>query len=162
MKIAINLLDKSSIDKAIKQVEKMQKKLDERNAELVKRLAEIGQQAAEEAYGPSVRVHPEKTGENQWTIYADGRGVCFIEFGTGVYAEKADIYEDIPFTVAPGSWSNENRAADDPMRYDNWIAAGKSGYDWPYSRVPHPGMLAAYEAIIAKAPEEAKRIFAKW
>lgn len=156
MKIAINLFSPSSINKALREVEKMQQKLVERNEELVKRLAEIGQQAAEDAYGPSVHVYPEKTGDNTWTIYAEGRGVCFIEFGTGVYAKAEDVYEDIPFSVAPGSWSE---GPDGAHTWSQWMEAGKDPYSYPYNHVPHPGMLAAYQAILNAAPDEAKRIF---
>lgn len=160
MKITVNVFDKASLTRAIAKVDKFRKELEAKNDKLVERLAEIGQNAAAAAYGPSVKMSVRKDGPGKWTILAEGRGVCFIEFGTGVYASKADIYEELPFSVSPGSWSIEHRSADDPMRYDNWIANGKSGYDWPYSRVPHPGMLAAYEAIKAAIPAEVEKIFA--
>ena len=165
MKIVINPFSSKSVNNAIRALEKYRKDLDKRVERLVERLVVIAENAARQKYGGngnSVTLTHEKTADGQYTIYAKGAAVCFIEFGAGVRTKVTqEIYEDIPFSVTPGSWSNENRDKDDPLRYDTWVASGKSAEDWPYNRYPRAGMVDAYNAIVNNIAAEAKKVFAE-
>lgn len=51
-------------------------------------------------------VHPERIGECHDMLIAEGKDVCFLEFGAGVYADGNHPWAgEMPFAVRPGSWS---------------------------------------------------------
>lgn len=155
MKVALSL-DTNSINKAIRQVESYKKSLSTKIDKLCKRLAEIGAEAARETFGPSVEVKVEKANKG-YQIVASGRGVCFIEFGAGARASiEGEVYEDIPFKVEPGSWSESELGA---HTYSEWVKTHGSDADYPYNRTPKPGMLNAYNAIVDAIQAAAKEVF---
>jgi hypothetical protein len=145
------------IDKMIRQVRSYKKTLAKKTDELIKNLAEIGVKAAQDTYGSAVTVHSEKT-DKGYTILAEGRAVCFLEFGTGVYADDSslDHYQSVTFKVEPGSWSESEEGA---HTWSQWIESGKPASEYPYNRVARPGILNAYNAIVEAIQSEAKKVF---
>lgn len=100
MNIAVRL-DTGSIDRAIREVERIDQMMQQKCAELSKRLAEVGMDVVNTVYlgaryagTNDISVHLE-FGDNNCTIVANGSALGFIEFGTGVswplgdYAEQA-------------------------------------------------------------------------
>ncbi len=88
----INILDPSSIDKAIEQVRKQEEWLKEKSKELRKQLGEAGQAIAQTYYENAiyaghndVEVRTEEADERTTSVIASGTSLLFIEFGTGVY-----------------------------------------------------------------------------
>lgn len=71
--------------------------LDKKMSELLERLAYIGVKDASirfaQSYTPGepVDCHAEPT-KNGWKIVAEGKDVCFIEFGAGVYYNGTEPY----------------------------------------------------------------------
>lgn len=155
MKIALTL-DTNGVNKAIRQVERMKRDLPSKVSDLCKRLAEIGAETARREFGPSVSVTTERT-DKGYQILAEGRGVCFIEFGAGARASiEGDVYDDIPFKVEPGSWSESEFGA---HTWSQHLANGGTPETYRYNRTPKPGMLHAYNAIVDAIEAAAKEVF---
>jgi hypothetical protein len=90
LQITINPYDKKSIEKAIKQLTEYKNKLAEKEAEMVRRIAQLGLNVASVKFKQAlyagtndVTCRVEQNGTTA-TIYAEGEAVGFIEFGTGV------------------------------------------------------------------------------
>lgn len=90
MRIVINPYDAKSIDNAVKLVEQYRRDFKVKEAEFVRRLAEIGVSVASAGFSTAdydgvndVTVSMEKT-DTGYRIIAAGETVGFIEFGTGV------------------------------------------------------------------------------
>ena len=90
MQITINPYDKKSIEKAIKQLNEYKNKLAEKEAEMVRRVAQLGLNVASVKFNQAlyagtndVTCRVEQNGTTA-IIYAEGEAVGFIEFGTGV------------------------------------------------------------------------------
>ena len=90
MEITINPYDRKGIESAIKQLKQYKDRIAEKEAEMVRRIAELGLQVASVKFATAlyagtndVKCRVEQNG-NVATIYADGEAVGFIEFGTGV------------------------------------------------------------------------------
>jgi len=90
MKIIINPYDKSSIDRAIKQLKAYEREFEAKEREFVKRLAEIGVSVARTGFqladydGENDVVVTMNQSGSRATIVASGKTVGFIEFGTGI------------------------------------------------------------------------------
>lgn len=160
MKITCDL---TSLDKAVKQIEDYKKSLPKKLKEVAKNLAEIGVKRAQEVYGGSISVTAEPN-ESGYTILAEGRAICFLEFGTGMYADSSNIdhYEDMTFLVEPGSWSESEEGA---HLYSKWLETHDSLEGWNYRGLPlnhvaTPGMFEAYLAVSSAVTEEVKKVFA--
>lgn len=91
-------LNVQSVDKAIKELEAYKVWVEQKTKELTERLARIGATEAAVRFGSayytgtndvSVTVNPISNG---WEISADGKAVCFIEFGSGVYFNGDEPY----------------------------------------------------------------------
>ena len=127
----------------------------------MERLAEIGRDAAQGAYGNggavSVTVEPI---DNGFCIRADGNAVAFLEFGAGDTVNSGNRYaEQMPFEVSSGSYSRQNldRWGRPGMyaRYGYWIFGGTK-----YTEVqPRNGMEHAYEEIMSNVQTVAKEVF---
>lgn len=152
-------LDTKSIDKAIRQIERYQKQMPQKLDKLLKNLAELGADTARQVFGSAATVTVDKT-ENGYTITANGEAVCFLEFGTGVYAsvQSEEAYESIPFKVKPGSWSESEEGA---HTWSAWLAAGGTPETYPYNHTPRPGMFNAYQKIRDSIAAEAQKVFSK-
>lgn len=99
-------LDLGSIDKAIAFIDKYINKVKRLETELPKVIAEYGAAQAQAKFDaaaydvmvvipgktdvssiashPSIDVHAEPT-DTGWAVYAEGKEVCFVEFGAGVH-----------------------------------------------------------------------------
>ena len=98
MKINVDVLSKHSIGNALTAINSYEAKLKRLKEELPKALAEYGMNAATVRFSssvydillsgswstPNILVSVEQT-ENGWAVVANGKEVCFIEFGAGVY-----------------------------------------------------------------------------
>lgn len=96
-KITISLSEKS-INRAIKELERYKKWVEEKTCLLCERLAMIGAHEASVRFTTaiydgdndvSVEVKPT---DNGWAIIASGQAVAFIEFGAGVYHNPTEPY----------------------------------------------------------------------
>ena len=84
--------------------------------------------------------------------------IAFIEFGAGVYADPDHALADeskLGFQVYPGSWSESPEGVG---TYPEWVRNGRQG-EYKYNRVPRPGLLAAYNAIIREFTSIAHKVF---
>jgi hypothetical protein len=96
-KITITLSDKS-IGRAIKELERYKRWVEEKTKLLCERLALIGAHEASVRFASAMYdgdndVHVEVgPTENGWVIKAKGQAVCFIEFGAGVYHNPSEPY----------------------------------------------------------------------
>ena len=163
MQITINPLDKKSINEAIKQVKAYKKRIAEKEAEMVRRIAELGWAVAtvrfdiaEYAGTNDVQCRFESDGSTA-TIYAEGQAVGFIEFGTGV--RHAEYPQDKDYTppkhgtygkglgANPGWWDYYG----DPGNKGHLITT-KSGKTKVRTSGNEPAM-AMYEAINSMAEQ---------
>ncbi|MBR0542824.1 MAG: hypothetical protein IIW98_00005, partial [Bacteroidaceae bacterium] len=94
--VIIQSLD--SINAAIKALNNYKKGLEDKVKKFAARLAEIGREGAEGRFSPGnviydgtndVVVTAEEVGGG-WVINADGKAVCFIEFGTGKFYQDTN------------------------------------------------------------------------
>lgn len=157
-KITVDVLDPDSILQAIKDCKKYNYWQTTKRIELTHRLADEAALAAKEVFAPfMVNVYVEYRGGSV-VICAKGREVCFIEFGTGVYADPGHPFADSPelgFVVMPGSWSSTEGEG----TWEKWINSGKSAYTYPYNGPSFRGMLAAYNRILQRFNEIAREVF---
>ena len=98
MKINVDILSAKSIDEARRQIDALIEKLHKLEKELPRRLAEYGAADAQVrfdnaaydilVYGggshPAISVTAQQT-DNGYAVVANGKEVCFVEFGAGVY-----------------------------------------------------------------------------
>lgn len=90
MKLVINPYDKGSIDRALQQLKAYEREFEAKEAEFVKRLAEIGLTVARTDFkladydGQNDVVVTMNQSGARATIVASGETVGFIEFGTGI------------------------------------------------------------------------------
>jgi hypothetical protein len=105
MKINVDVLSKYSIGNAMTAINSYEAKLKRLKEELPKALAEYGMNEATVRFSysvydillsgswstPDIRVSAEQT-ENGWAVVANGKEVCFIEFGAGVYYNGSSSY----------------------------------------------------------------------
>ena len=89
-------LSPASIDNAIKELRSFRDSIDDKKDKLTEALARIGVQEASVRFttamydginDSSVTLEPSNGG---YAIVAEGRAVCFIEFGAGVYYNTGD------------------------------------------------------------------------
>lgn len=147
-KIALTL-DTNSIDRAIKEVEKLKEWRKQKLSELTKALAELGAEAT--GYGSMVRV--EET-DNGCKIIAHDEQIAFIEFGAGDAATYMNTVDGVD--IYPGSWSGSDLGTGEYARYRSWHYQGEK-----FTEIqPQRGMLKAEETIIARVREIAERVFA--
>jgi hypothetical protein len=102
-------LSKGSCQKALKELEKYQKEVKPKLAEVCKRLAEIGAQEANAhlalANGnDDARIDIEPM-DGGYKLVMSGSDVYFIEFGTG---SDVDAHYETSVPVFAGSWSMEH------------------------------------------------------
>ena len=137
MKIEIDPFDISSIDKAIKEVEKIQQNLEEGCKRLVELLAQGGIKEAQARFDASVyagvkgkiEVKSEivklANGGYKAIVSANGDNVGFIEFGTGIrfpMGDTSNYTDDIP---AHGTYGKKQ---------------GANEYGWWYKGYPNDNL----------------------
>ena len=144
-----------SIDRALKELAEYKRKLKDKQTEIVKRCALLGKEIAQRVYGGSVAVSVVPTNGGM-KVRANGKSVCFLEFGTGVYADASRITaENVPVEVYPGSWSETEGA----HTWSRWIESGKSEMTYPYNRERKPGLQTASTMIVFEIERIAKEVF---
>lgn len=155
--IEVDLLDSASIDAAIKKLNKHLKERERKIDLYMQKLTQVGEVAAQRAYGHSVEVKSHKDSNGVWEIRADGEQVIFLEFGAGVYTEDhgLTIGSDLNILIYPGGWSE----TEGKHMWSEWIAAGKDPYKFPWNQRPRAGMLEAYKAIVAAQDRVAREVF---
>ena len=106
MKIVINPFDKKSIENAERIVRQYKKDFEVKEAEFIRRLAEIGVSVASAGFATAdydgindVVVSMEKTAMG-YNVVASGKTVGFIEFGSGVRYPEWDG-GDVEYTPPP-------------------------------------------------------------
>lgn len=159
--IEIDPFSDASINKALNRLQKIKQEWNEKVDKFIHEITEVGAWAAAKTYGTEVDVRSQDINGGR-LISANGRMVCFLEFGAGSATDEGAKYADkMPFPVARGSYS------DDRTEHGGDIGPyAKSGYEyWEFGGVRmtmvrrRPGMKNAYEAIVNKTPEIAKKVF---
>lgn len=153
-----------SLTRALQEIEAYQKSFNERVSVFLDGLAKFGATVAQDEFGPDVNLTVEKIDDSHYAIVANGDQVCFLEFGTGVYADSTHQYASkVPFDVSPGSWSNQpGHGGHYPGgNYQGWLDLGLDPGDYPYNTLPIRGMLHAYNAMRDRAPQLAREVFGR-
>ena len=163
MRIRINILDRDSIDNAIKRVKDYQKSLDSKVNEIVSKLAVLGMQVVEYQYNSSedyavYEVSCITNGDSSMII-AEGENVMFLEFGTGVYTEDhTDEMETKGLPVIfPGSWSNTEGMGQFRPDHQYWFHK----HVMYQGTLPSRGFYFASKEIKEQAVDIAKKVFKK-
>ena len=153
----INVEVKVNVDGLVAQMQKnLEAWLKEKNNIFLQRLCEEGKKVAESLFGSTAVLTIDKIDDNTYSLTASGEAVCFIEFGTGVYADKAHPFAlEMPFKVEEGSWSETLGAG----TWGRWIASGKDKNKYPYNRMPKRPMYEAYKQMQKLTEEIAKEVY---
>ena len=162
MKIVINPFDKKSIENAEKIVRQYKKDFEVKEAEFVRRLAEIGVSVASAGFATAdydgvndVAVSMEKT-KTGYTVIASGKTVGFIEFGTGVRYPVWDGV-DVEYTPPPhGSYGKGQ--GKNPW---GWWFRGSDGAvaRHTYGNQPAEAMLTARNQMIENVVSIAREVW---
>lgn len=151
-------LSRKSINKAMKELQRYQDWVHEKETELRLRLATIGMVAASIRFSRAiysgvndVTVRMDDTGSVA-VIYAEGESVAFIEFGTGArYGYGHPMAGE--FGTGPGTWPEGKGHWDDPKGW--WFGNSQHTYGNP----PAMAMAAARDAIVENVTRIAKEVF---
>ena len=151
-------IDKALFMSALEEFgEEYEDKLKDKCFEVAQRLAEeIGQPVAQVWFGSEVKVTAKPIGKkkNGYKIIANGKDVCFLEFGAGVTTDTTHPFaKNVSFDVYPASWSIDH--AKQFVRKGYWMYRGEK-YD---AITPMRGMYHAYKAILEEAPRIVEEVF---
>ena len=156
-------LTNESINNAIKEVRKYRAWVLKKEAELRKRLAEFGADKARIVFETAaydgvndVTVRVEDNGHTA-TIYAEGKAVAFIEFGTGDKYGHGHPQND-QFGVGPGTWS------DNPDLGGKGHWKDENGWYYKHGKKsqgnkPAMAMWGSVQAMTEKLTDIAKEVF---
>ena len=160
MKIKINPLDERSIDNAIEMIDMYTHRIESKKQELITKLGEIGLSVLELRFSNfyyagenDIKVHIDVEGYDKVVITAQGKALCFIEFGTGVlFTRDQNPYtKDFGFergTYGKGKGSN-------PKGWTYYGEQGTAGEAVPGK----PGVYRTYGNSSANAfPEAVERM----
>lgn len=134
--IRINPYSLKSVKDAIKELETEQKELEKKRSRFVKAVGKAMAKRIEERYGEVTNVNVQKYGVFVWSdgaygeakVEAHGKGLFFIEFGTGTLATSGMGWR---YGFYPGSWSEDHAKTfqawastnnGEPYQYDNEAA----------------------------------------
>ena len=161
--VNIDVMSPLSIARAEREIEHIIRAFEGQVEEFLRELAEIGQKAAQAAYGSPIAVTVEAI-DNGMCIRANGDAVVFLEFGAGSAVDQSDIFADVmPFEVRRGSFSDAKgvdqngrpRGSYARHNYQYWQFGGQI-----YTEIyPRNGMQHAYEAMLQDIRTLAKRVF---
>ena len=151
-------LTKTSIQKAINELERTKKSMQSKLREVAERLAEEGRNQAEMAYGHAIDVRVEEV-EDGFVLSANGDAVVFLEFGAGYATDYthpfAPTMAAAGVQIEPGSWSRQH--ANQYASQGWWFWGGRV-----YMAVqPMHGMLRASEEIKYLTDRVVKEVFGK-
>lgn len=137
--IAIDILDASSVDAAVREIQEYAKWVQTKAAELARRLADMGAVNVSLGYARAIytgdndiTVTVEQTGENSYSVMANGEALLFIEFGAGVtygYGHPKPSVDGK--AMGPGTYPSEKGHWDDPNGW--YIPGGEHTYGNPPS-----------------------------
>lgn len=144
--IRINELSEASINAAIKEVRAYKKWVLKKEAELRQKLAERGADVARIQFAAAVydgtndvSVRVDNTGSVA-VIYAEGKAVAFIEFGSG--AEMGYGHPDAGrHGMGPGTWSDSELGKGHWGNPEGWY------YEHGKKSKGNPPALAMYNAV---------------
>lgn len=157
-KIAIEL-NAHSINKAIKEIKKLDAEWDRKIKEVLRKLAEIGATKASLAFSRavytgdndvSVSVEPI---ENGYSIIASGEAVLFIEFGSGV---TYGYGHPEPMEYGPGTYPGKGHW-DDP---NGWYLPKSKGGEHTYGNPPSAAMYRTGKELQQEILRIAREVFA--
>ena len=124
-KITFSIWSPSSIENAIKELEQEKAKYDTKHDAFLSSLADKIKDYLDKMYeGKPVQVTATPD-SNVIRVHAEGTGLLFIEFGTGL---PADSSEGVRFNYGAGSWSREHAGT-----YDEWVSSGRPMEEYPYN-----------------------------
>lgn len=153
--IEVDPFDIRSVKQAIAQLKRHETWRKQKITEYIKRLCEVGAQAARETYRTekvSVSVTPDGKG-----IIAQGGQVMFIEFGAGLpTTDHEELSSTLSISIEPGSWS---MSPDGTKTWKDVLDGKVSPENYKYNRTPRPGMWAAYRTILAEQARIANEVF---
>lgn len=156
-KITIELTNKS-IGKAVRELEKYQTWVTQKETELRQRLAMRGATVASIQFSRAiytgsndVTVRVDNTGSVA-VIYAEGESVAFIEFGAGATYGYGHPQAG-EFGVGPGTYPDGKGHWDNPKGW--WFGSGQHTYGNP----PAMAMWSAVQEIAENVTEIAKEVF---
>ena len=170
MEITVNVFDKKSIKKAIKELEDYKKRLVEKQNELVKALAEHGVEVAKS----TIIGLPYSTGDLELSIFAvynsktnsaiikaDNEHAVFVEFGTGIGKDSypnPDLINEIGWDYFTGGEKGWQFTTKDGR--DGWIIyANNNEYYFTEGQQAKHFMDNAVNSIIEQYPQMAKKVF---
>lgn len=170
MNIHMDALDSKSIDRAIKQLQDYQKKLDRKADEVAKRLAEIGATRAEIDFenapydgNKEFEISVEKT-DNGYSVTASGKSVLFVEFGAGVtYGGGHPQAKE--FEMGPGTWPEPHYHKYHGQLYANWenpsgwYLPKESGGGHTFGNAPAMPMYNAEQEIKSSIEQIVREVF---
>ena len=131
--------------------------LNEKNELFLQKILAEAQKSAEREFGSAVTVSVQKENDNTYALVADGDAVCFLEFGTGVYAESFhEFAQFMPFDIYPGSWSESDMGS---HTWSHWVNSLKNPMEYPYNRQARRGMWEAYKTIQRESERIAKEVY---
>lgn len=144
----------TGIDRIRERIERIAN-LQERCAEIARRLCEVGEPIIRAAHGNHATVMAAPI-DNGYAITADGdHRLLIIEFGAGDAAGlMAGEYDEVPSVVRPGSWSATHARM--YSRYGFWVFAGHILHEVE----PNPAFYYAYQAMVEALPQIANEVFA--
>lgn len=156
--IHIDLMDSSSIDRAIHELRDYQQWLERKAGELAERLATLGAVQVSLEYARAVYtgdkdvdVTVEKRGENTYAIVASGATVLILEFGAGVTYGYGHPQAG-EFGYGPTTYPGQTHAAD-PKGW--WIPGGEHTYGNP----PSMTMYRTAKELEQEVERIAKEVF---
>lgn len=164
MKIVINPFDKKSLENAERIVRQYKKDFEVKEAEFVRRLAEIGVQTAGDIYSVSdidgeheFSVYLEKTATG-YSVIAAGRTIGFLEFGTGRPERNPEWHGDeLEYTPPPRGSYGKHQGLN---KWGWWFKSQDYGVTMhTYGNPPAEGMLTARNRMIEQAIEIAREVW---
>lgn len=165
MNIHIDAFDPKSVDRAIKQLQDYQKKLDEKADKIAIRLASMGATNVSLGFARAiydgekdVDVTVKKLGEGQYAIIASGETVLFAEFGAGVtYGYGHPRATD--FGMGPGTY---NPSSDKWKNPNGWWYSGTDGQSHhTYGNPPNMPMYNTEQELKKEIERVVREVFSK-
>lgn len=162
MKIVIDPFNPKSVDNAMLLVQQYKRDFEAKEAEFVRRLAEIGVSVAQAGFSTAdydgvndVVVSMEKTATG-YNVIASGKTVGFIEFGTGVRYPEWDG-SGVEYTPPPhGSYGKGQ--GKNPHGW--WFKQAEGGMArHTYGNPPAEAMLTARNQMIERVTAIAREVF---
>ena len=159
--IEVDPLNPISVIKAYFEMCSITNEFNNKVSEVLKRIADIGANAARGAYGGNaVSVYVTQDGKG-YTIHADGKAVVFLEFGAGDTVNvsnmfKGEVESQGHFEISSGSWSRSDESETHEYRdTGKWHFGGRE-----YSYIePRNGLQKAYDAIIQDIRKVAREVY---